>query len=415
MKEKNAVIAWAFYDWATGAFPTLVVTFIFATYFTKAVAKNPVIGMAHWGDAMAIAGLFIALLSPITGAIADHQGRRKPWLLFCIILLVLSTGSLWFIKPSEHYATAMLMMVITGTIGYEMGAVFYNAMLQQIAPPDYIGRVSGWGWGFGYVGGLICLILALIFFVKPVWPLFHFNIAAKEQIRICGPYISLWILLFSWPIFVFTPDRPSVNITISQAVSRAFKTLWKTLRALPSHRNIFIFLIARMIYTDGLNALFAFGGIYAAGTFGLTFSQVMEFGIGMSLTAAMGAGIFAWLDDLVGAKKVILISLFSLMVLGISILLIHSTTWFLLLALTLGLFIGSIQSASRSFMARIAPKEIVTELFGLYALSGKATAFINPWLIGLLTMTFGSQRIGMSSIFVFLLAGGLLMLKVSNS
>jgi UMF1 family MFS transporter len=213
---------------------------------------------------------------------------------------------------------------------------------------------------------------------------------------------------------VFTKDRPAVAISIPDSISRAGNTLLKTLRTLPSHRNIFIFLIARMLYTDGLNALFAFGGIYASGTFGLSFSQVMEFGIGMSVAAAIGASVFAWFDDRVGAKKVILISLFFLMTLGIGILIIHSTFWFWVLALTLGLFIGSVQSASRSFMARIAPKEIVTELFGLYALSGRATAFMNPWLIGMITVAFDSQRIGMSSIFIFLLAGGVLMMWVNT-
>jgi UMF1 family MFS transporter len=411
--HKKAAIAWAFYDWATGAFPTLVITFIFATYFTQAVTKNAVHGMAQWGDAIAIAGVMVALLSPISGAIADHQGRRKPWLLFCVIMLIISTGLLWFIKPAEPYATAMLAIVVLGTVSYEVGYVFYNAMLQDLASPQYLGRVSGWSWGFGYMGGLLCLVLALVLFVKPPTPVFHFNTAAAEQIRICGPYIALWILLFSWPIFVFTPDRPKVDISIPRSISLAFGTLYKTLRMIPTHRNIFMFLIARMIYTDGLNALFAFGGIYAAGTFGLSFSQVMEFGIGMSVMAAIGATTFAWFDDRVGAKKVILLSLFFLMTIGVCILVIHSTKWFVILAFTLGLFIGSVQSASRSFMARIAPKEMVTELFGLYALSGKATAFMNPWIIGTLTAAFNSQRIGMSTIFLFLFVGSVMMLWVS--
>lgn len=412
-KSIGAIVAWGIYDWASSAFPVLVTTFVFATYFTESVAKNRLVGTEQWGDAIALAGIMIAILGPIFGAIADRQGRRKPWLFFFTLLMVVSTASLWFMTPTQQHVIPMLVLVVLGTLGLEIGMVFYNAMLQNLAPKDYIGRISGWGWGLGYAGGLTCLILTLILFIQPETRLFYLNTHTAEQIRIAGPFIAIWILLFSWPVFVFTPDRPSTHVRAVTAIKEALQTLRKTLRALPKRRSILLFLIAHMLYIDGLNTLFAFGGIYAAGTFHLSFVDVLKFGIAMNVAAGLGAAAFAWVDDFLGAKKTILISLFCLILAGVGILLVRSQLWFWILALILGLFVGPVQAASRSLMVRISPPKIVTELFGLYALSGKATAFINPWLVGLLTVTFHSQRVGMSSVFVFLFIGGVLLFKVA--
>lgn len=413
--SKSAVVAWGFYDWASSAFPTLVTTFIFATYFTQSVAKNQFVGTALWGYAIAIAGILIALLSPIFGAIADHQGRQKFWLFFFTVMMILSAALMWFVKPYHSYVTMMLILVVLGTIGFEIGTVFYNAMLQHLSPKNYVGRISGWGWGFGYAGGLICLILALVLFVKPDVNWFHLNTKTTEHIRICGPFIAIWIAVFAWPIFLFTPDIQPTKIRTYVVISRAFKTLWETLRTLPKHKTILLFLIAHMLYIDGLNTLFTFGGIYAAGTFSMHLSQILEFGIGMNITAGIGAAIFAWVDDWIGAKKTILIALFCLILTGTGVLIVTSQLWFWILSLTLGFFVGPVQAASRSLMVRLAPPHIVTEMFGLFALSGKATAFISPWLVGLLTVTFHSQRIGMSSVFIFLFVGALLLIGVCEN
>jgi len=411
----RSVIAWGLYDWANSAFPTLVTTFIFATYFTESVAKNHFIGTEQWGDAIALSGIIIAFLSPIFGAIADHQGRRKPWLFIFTLLTAICSGALWYVQPNHRYVVLILSLMVVGTIAFEIATVFYNAMLQSIAPKNYIGRISGWAWGLGYAGGLSCLILSLILFIKPDVTWFSLNKQTAEPIRICGPFILVWITLFSWPLFFLTPDISSKKIRTIDAIRLAFRTLWKTLQGLPQQKSILLFLIAHMLYIDGLNTLFAFGGIYAAGTFGMHFSQVLEFGIAMNVTAGLGAAAFAWIDDYWGAKKTILISLSLLIIAGIGVILVRTQLLFWILSLVLGLFVGPIQAASRSFMVRIAPPAIVTELFGLFALSGKATAFINPWLVGLLTATFASQRIGMSSIFVFLTMGGFLLFFVTEN
>jgi UMF1 family MFS transporter len=410
----RAVVAWGLYDWANSAFPTVITTFIFATYFTQGIAKDPILGTSQWGNATALAGLIIAILSPILGAIADHKGKRKPWLAFFTLVTVISAALLWFAKPFPDYINWALTWVVLGTVGFEISAVFYNTMIRDLVTSQYWGRLSGWSWGIGYAGGLVCLILALLFIQTNIsWlPL---NTKMAEQIRICGPLVACWFALFSLPLFILTPDRPSTGMSIKNAIHKGFVIFSHTLQNLRDYKQVAKFLLAHMIYIDGLNTLFAFGGIYAAGTFGFNTAEIIKFGIGMNITAGIGAVGFAWLDDYLGSKNTILIALSAMIVSGIGILLVHSLIAFWILALFLGLFVGPVQAASRSLMIRIAPPERMAEMFGFYAFAGKATAFAGPWLVGLITLMFASQRIGMITVIVFLAAGTLLLLDVQTA
>lgn len=408
--KKRSIIAWCLYDWANSAFPTIVLTFIFAAYFTEKVAVNKIIGTAQWGTAMALGGLCIALVSPILGAIADYEGRRKPWILILAVLIVGSAALLWFAKPSVAYVHWTLFWVVIGIIGVEIGQVFYNAMLYDLAPKNYIGRISGWGWGCGYFGGLCSLTLALLVFVYD-----HVSWLDKttfENIRICGPLVSVWFIVFSLPFFLWTTDRPSTGLSYGVAVKKGLKQLLHTLKTLPQHKQILKFLIARMIYIDGLNTVFAFGGIYAAGTFDMTFAQIVQFGIAMNVAAGLGAIGFAWLDDWIGSKITILIALVFMLICGIGMLIATDQTEFWILGMGLSLCVGPIQAASRSLMIHLVPAHLMTEMFGLYAFSGKATAFIGPWFVGTFTLLFNSQRIGMSTIMFFLATGAVLLMTV---
>ncbi|MGB6976795.1 MAG: MFS transporter [Gammaproteobacteria bacterium] len=407
--SRVGIIAWCGYDWACSAFNTIVTTFVFATFFTKSIAVNPVVGTTQWGNAIALAGLIIAFSSPIFGAIADYQGPRKPWLAMFTLLAMVASALLWFAKPSVNYTTWILGCVIVGTIGYEIASVFYNAMLRDIAPPGYLGRISGWGWASGYLGGLISLSIALFAFIKTNATWLQLDNSAAESIRICGPFVALWFLLFSWPLFVFTKDRPARGIPITTAVKQGLTVLANTLRQLHQHRTIVCYLFARMIYTDGINTIFAFGGIYAVGTFGMTTSEVILFGIGMNVAAGIGAVVFAWVDDFIGAKPTILISLVAIIANGLVIVITKDITWFWVFAAALCLFVGPVQAASRSLMARLAPVPLMTEMFGLYAFSGKATAFMGPWLLALITERTGSQRAGIGTILIFLAVGMLFL------
>ena len=408
----KALVSWCLFDWANSAFPTIVVTFITATYVTKAVAPTPELGTAAWGNAMALSGLAVAVLGPVFGAIADNGGPRKPWLAVLSALTIVSGLALWYVEPEPSFLLLALVLAFLGSACFELGTVFYNAMLPEVAGRRMIGRVSGWAWALGYAGGLAALALVLVVFVLPETPPFGLDKERAEEVRIAAPLVSLWFLVFALPLFLYVPDRPSSGLGTASAISGGLKMLWSSLKQL-RHRPVLLrFLAARMLYTDGLNTLFAFGGIYAAGTFGMDFQEILIFAIILNVASGLGALCFSWADDRIGSKPTILIALLALIGLGVPILLIESKLWFYILASGIGLFIGPAQSASRSLMARLAEPEERTEMFGLYALSGRATAFLGPLLVGWLTLVSGSQRVGMATVIVFFLAGFLLLLPL---
>ncbi|MFQ5985093.1 MAG: MFS transporter, partial [Alphaproteobacteria bacterium] len=284
----------------------------------------------------------------------------------------------------------------------------------EITPRARIGRISGWGWGLGYAGGLVCLVIILVGFVETDSPLFGLDKSETklEHVRAVGPISALWYALFALPLFLFTPDRRSKGISPVQAVRDGLATLVQSLREIRRYANIARYLLARMIYTDGLNTLFAVGGIFAHEAFGLELKEVLQFGIVIAVTAGLGAAAFAWVDDWIGAKRTVLIALAALALIGAALLLVHAKLWFWILAPALGVFFGPAQAASRSLMARLAPPELRTEMFGLYAFSGKSTAFVGPFIYGVFTYAFGSTRAGMATVLVFVVVGLLLLLPV---
>ena len=245
-------------------------------------------------------------------------------------------------------------------------------------------------------------------------PILGLDKESYEHVRITGPFVALWYLVFALPMFLLAPDRPASALSTGQAIRRGVGTLIGTIRQLPRYGNIARFLLARLFYIDGLTTLFAFGGIYAAGTFGMDFQEVLIFGILLNVTAGLGAVAFAWVDDWLGSKPTILIAVAGLTVFGAAILMVEDKLWFYVLGCIIGIFIGPAQAASRTMMARLAPPDMRTEMFGLFAFSGKATAFMGPALVGLVTAATESQRMGMATILVFFVVGGLLMLPVKE-
>lgn len=406
--------AWAFYDWANSAFPTVIITFVFAAYFTKGVAENEVLGTQQWGYAISLSALFVAILSPVFGAISDHMGQRKPWILAFTIICIALSASLWWAAPKATNVVWVLAVVAAANLAFEMAVVFYNAMLPDQIDEDRLGRLSGWAWGLGYAGGLCCLALCLALFVQAEAPLLGLDKGQAEHLRIVGPITALWMGLFAVPFFLFTEDRSSTGVGFGAAVSRGLKTLWETLRQIKKYRAIARFLLARMIYTDGLTTLFAFGGIYAASTFGFTFSEVIIFGIFINVTAGLGAAGFAWLDDWRGSRTVIILSIVQLVLFSAAVLMAQTKEMFWIFGLGLGFFVGSAQASSRALMARMVPDNMEAEMFGLYALSGKATAFMGPALLAFATGLFDSQRAGMATILLFFIGGLWLMRGVPD-
>jgi UMF1 family MFS transporter len=404
--------SWCLYDWVNSAFPTIVTTFIFAVYFAQAVAQDPVRGAVHWSHSITAAALIVALAGPALGAIADCLGRRKPWLLFFTVLTAIATAALWLVKPAPHYVLLGQVLYASAATVYGFALIFYDAMLRNIAPPGYIGRLSGWGWALGYAGGLASLILSLTVLVDADPPPFGLVHESYEHIRATSILVALWYVLFSIPLFLFTPDRPASGLSLPVAVQLGMRSLIATLRQMLANPAIRRFLLAHLCFTNGLNTLFAFGGIYAAGTFGLGVKEVLYFAIALNVTAGLGAATFAWVDDLLGSKSTILIALCALSVLGLTLVVIETKVLFFILGCLLGIFVGPAQAAGRALMARLAPSGMETEAFGLYELAGKATLFAGPLLFGLATDFFTSQRAGMSTILLFFLVGIVVLLPL---
>ena len=411
-KDRLGLASWCLYDWANSAFPTVVTTFIFSVYFTQSVAENPVDGAAQWSYTVSASALLVAFGAPVLGAIADNLGRRKPWLLTFTLLTLLATSALWWVKPSPQYALLAQVLYAVAAASFGFAMVFYDAMLRSIAPPSYIGRVSGWGWSLGYAGGLSCLVIALFMLLKADPPPFGLSVQQSEHVRATSLLVVAWFALFSIPIFLFTPDRSAGNISLFKAIRSGLLGLLSSVRSILNHGPIARFLLAHMLYTNGLNTLFAFGGIFAAGAFGMSLEEVLYFGIALNITAGLGAATFAWVDDLIGSKKTILIALYALSGLGLALVLVRSASIFFVLGCTLGLFVGPAQAAGRSMMARLAPHHLETAAFGLYELSGKATIFLGPLVLGIATQAFESQRAGMSTILVFFIAGIIILLPL---
>src|SRR5262245_9624572 len=329
--RRAAVISWILFDVAAQPYFTLITTFVFAPYFANFVAPNPAAGQAMWGFAAAGAGLTIALLSPVLGAIADASGRRKPWIATFGAMLVIGASAMWIGKPGDPGIIPMLLAALAlASVGAEFATVFNNAMMPTLVPPERIGRLSGTGWATGYVGGIISLIIVLGFLAANpetgrtllgITPLFGLDPATHQGDRITGPLTGLWFIIFVTPMFLFTPDYPAKR-PAREALRAGLQQLGRSLRELPHQKSLAAFLLANMIYTDGLVSLFAFGGIYAAGTFGWHTIQIGTFGIILAIAGTFGAWLGGKLDDLLGPKRVIAGSMLILLLSLAAILLV---------------------------------------------------------------------------------------------
>lgn len=399
--------AWCIYDWANSPFPTVISTFLFANYYAGAVASDPDQGGALWAIANGVAGVLTALLSPILGAFADQGGRRKPWLGVITAVMVIATALMWFVEPTAAFLLLGFVLAVIATTAFEVSMVFYNAMLPDIAPEDRVGRISGWGWGLGYAGGLFALIICLFVLVQadPLGLGLDRSDGALENVRATNILVAAWIVLFTLPFWLFVPDRPATGKPARAIIRGGIGALWTTLKRWREFRPIVRFLIAFLLYSNGYNTLFALGAVYARQKFGWELSNVLEFGIALNVVAGLGAVGFAWVDDFFGAKRTVLIAVSAITVFAAGALLVETETLFWVFGLALSTFFGPAQAASRSMMARMAPPEIRTELFGLYGLAGRVASWAGALAVGGLAFATGSFRVGMVAILFFLIAG----------
>jgi UMF1 family MFS transporter len=442
---RAAVISWIFFDWAAQPYFTLITTFVFAPYFASYVAPNPASGQALWGFATAAAGLMIAVMSPVLGAIADASGRRKPWIAGFGTLLVIGSSLMWIGKPGDpNIIPPLLLAYAIASVGVEFATVFNNAMMPTLVPPDKIGRLSGTGWATGYIGGIFSLILVLGFLAANpetgrtlfgFAPAFGLDPVTHEGDRITGPLTAIWFIIFVLPMFLLTPDYPAKR-PVSEALRAGLIELKQTLGELPQRKSMAAFLLANMIYTDGLVSLFAFGGIYAAGTFGWHTIQIGTFGIILAVAGTLGAWLGGKLDDRLGPKRVITGSMLILLLSIIAILLVDKDSIlfiqvappapggalfsgaaeraYLVLGCLIGAAGGPLQAASRSLLVRMAPRDRVAQYFGLFALTGKVTSFVGPLLIGVVTAWTANQKAGMAMLVLFFVAGLALLTRVRD-
>jgi UMF1 family MFS transporter len=433
------------FDWAAQPFYTLVVTFLFAPYFVNGFMVDPVLGASLWGYATGIAELIAALLAPIFGAIADTGQRRKPWIAAFSVLLVAGLCGLWLAVPGQtQLAPIVLIAFGLATLGAELGTVFTNAMMNSLVSGRRLGTLSGLGWASGYIGGLVSLVLVAGFLIADphtgktllgLPPLVPLDPATREGDRLVGPFSALWYLVFVLPLFLFTPDRPP-SPRAAQPVTAGLAQLARWVMELVRHHaQVALFLLARMLYADGLGAVFAFGGIYAATVFGWGASELGLFGIVLTIAGTIGALIGGPLDDRLGSKRVIVAALVVFIAGAIGVLSVDARHVLFAIpaepkpegsaafasvgeqvllgfGILIGLASGPVQAASRTLLARLSPPEKMTAFFGFFSFSGKITAFAAPLAIGAVTHASGSQRIGVASCLVFLVAGLLLLLRV---
>jgi UMF1 family MFS transporter len=439
------LVGWVLFDWATQPFYTLVVTFLFAPYFVNGFVADPAHGQTVWAYATGFAQLIAAGLAPVLGAIADAGLPRKPWIAGFSVLLIVGLSGLWFAIPGETWLVPLVLLSFgAATIGAELATVFTNAMMPSLVSGKRLGTLSGIGWAAGYVGGVVSLaLIAGLVVADPntgktllgFQPLVPLDTAARQGDRLVGPFSAAWYLVFVLPLFLFTPDRPDKALGGSVVQAGLGQLVRAVTNLVRNHGAIALFLLARMLYADGLGAVFAFGGIYAASVFGWGATELGLFGIVLTIAGTVGAALGGLLDDRAGSKTVIVASLCLFIAASIGVLSIdpdeilfavpvtpkiagsgpfasEGEQAYLAFAILIGLASGPIQASSRTLLARLCPPDKTTEFFGFYAFSGKITAFAAPLAIGVVTALTDSQRIGISASLAFLLTGLILLLWV---
>ena len=403
------IFNFALYDFANSAFTTIIITFIFATYFAKQIAPNPVLGQSYWGWTIGITGFLVAIIGPIVGSFADRKNRIVFFIRCFSLLCILFTSFLWFSKPSQSYLLYTLVIVGIANLFYELSLIFYNSLLKDISTDKNLGKSSGFGFALGYVGGIVILLISIKLFIDTDNLPFGLIKEESQNIRAIALLVSIWFLIFSIPFlfFVIKENKKRIKKSVSSNFTSLKKLLWnKKISVLGK------FLVARMLYADGLNAIIVMGGIFAVGVFNLEIKDLLKLSVLMNITAFIGAFVGGMANDKYGSKIVIIFSLIGLILSSFAILFTYSISTFFFLAAINGLFIGPIQSASRVVITSLLNKNNQGKGFGLFATSGKSTSFVGPLLVSTVTFLTASQRIGFSAAIILLLSGLIILLNI---
>lgn len=409
------VFSWGLWDWGTQPFNTVITTFVFSVYITSSAFGTENQTSIALSISTGTAGLLIALLAPILGQGADRSGRRMFHLRWQTWLLAAISAALWFVAPEPSYLVLGLVLLAAGNLVGEIANVNYYAAIDKVSTPGTVGRISGLGWGLGYIGGIAILLLIIAL---------RGSEFGADDVRFSMIVCGLWTLVFTIPIFVALRDEKVENPPPRRSLPECYRDLWRSLqRVYRDNPHTVYFLLASALFRDGLGGVFTFGAVLAAGTFGFEFSEVIIFGVAANLVAGVSTMAFGLLDDKLGPKRVILISLSFLVVLGLGVFFLHDQgkTVFWVLGLAMCIFVGPAQSASRSFLARAIPEGKSGEIFGLYATTGRAVSFLSSTFFGLfivigaaITGSQETQYFGILGVVVVLLAGLLVMIPVKE-
>lgn len=439
---RRGIVGWMLFDWAAQPFFTVITTFIFGPYFVSRLTEDHAQGQALWGYTLTVSGIIIAILSPVLGSIADATGPRKPWIGFFAVIKIVSLAMLWFAAPGSPIIYAAIFMVLA-TVAAEFSIVFNDSMMTRLVDEKDVGRISNIAWGLGYLGGMIVLIAVVALLAGSpedgktaagIDPLFGLDPAKGEDARITGPISALWYLVFIIPMFLFTPDATKATMSLRKATVTGLRELKGTLGELKERSGIFRFLIARMIFQDGVNGLLALGGTFAAAMFGWRTLELGIYGIILNVVAIGGCLYASRLDTRLGSKVIVTASLVCLIIATLGIVstgpgftafgLLPLPTEdsgglfgtaaekaYILYGLLVGIAFGPVQASSRSYLARSVSLDEAGRYFGLYALSGRATSFLAPASVATITLATGSARIGMMALIAFLVVGLLILLR----
>ena len=444
--KRKRIWGWYFFDWASQPYNTLLLTFIFGPYFTSTVTANLISegiateaaraqAQAYWGWGLAAAGICIAVLAPVLGAIADNSGRKLPWIWVFSIMYFVGSGALWWAAPQDFSVLWTLFFFGMGLIGMEFATIFTNSYLPELDDdPNELGRISGSGWAFGYVGGLVALVIMLLLFQATangitligLKPLFGLDTATKADTRVVGPLAAIWFAVFMIPFFLFIRDTRVIGAK-PLLIGESMRDLGRTLKGLPNHPSLMAYLGSSMFYRDALNGLYTFGGVYAVGVLGWSTTEIGIFGI----VAIISGAVFCWISGRVdrrfGPMPVIVVCVIALAFVSLLVVSITPETilfipiaagspmpdvTFFIAGAVIGAAGGALQASSRTMMTRQANPNRMTEAFGLYALSGKATSFLAPALIALTSQITGSQRLGVSPLVGLFFIGLILLIWV---
>ena len=417
-KKRKEIFAWTLYDFANTAFSVIVVTVVYAVYFKKHIVSDKIItifgvdrnpGDLYWGIAGAISMLLVAISAPIIGAIADYGNRKKEFLFGYSLTCIAATMVLYYLEPGMIWQGMVLFII--GNIGFEGAIVFYNGFLPQIAQPDNIGKISGYGFAFGYVGSLISLLIALPYANMA----FHAN--DLSLMRPTFVWAGLFFFIFSIPFYYVVQEKTnsSVQKIIDNYLSEGFRRVKQTFKRIGEFPEIVKFLIAYFVYIDGVNTVIYFSGIYASDTLGFSLTDVIQFFAIVQASAISGSYVFGFLTDKLGAKKTIMLTLSLWIIVAIGAFLATGKASFYIVGLIAGIAMGSSQSASRAMLGNLVPEGMEAEFFGFYALTGKFSSILGPVLFGVTSTIAGSQRIAILSILFFFIAGLFLINRVNES